>query len=120
MIKTFSIFDYTSECTTSCNDSYSSSMKRIGVVQHIYQLEVLHDVKPDVPKEFNLNELMRYKYVDVAVEMYKSCAKKVEFDVLLNTIRKISDIIKHKYLVCSKMSKPPKKSKDMRDKRNTT
>lgn len=84
----------------------------------VYNNEVPHNVKPDVPEEFKPNSLMRFKSVDAAIEMYRSYAHKAGFDVRLNTQRKVGEIVKHRFLLCSRSGKVGQKSVDT--KRNTT
>lgn len=49
---------------------------------------------------------MRFKEVDEGFNFYKRHAEKTAFDVRMNILRKKGDIIKHRYVVCNKMSKP--------------
>nr|KAJ0193500.1 hypothetical protein LSAT_V11C800444080 [Lactuca sativa] len=64
----------------------------------------LRGVTLDVPKEFKPTKSMRFKDVDEGVHFYKKrYAEKRGFDVRLNTLRKVGDIIKHRFLVCNRM-----------------
>nr|KAJ0198723.1 hypothetical protein LSAT_V11C600326850 [Lactuca sativa] len=105
-INMFSIFDHTSECSSSCNHVNSSCRTSSSCVSNFYMSEVLHYIKPDVPEEFKPTKAIRFKDVDEGVKIYKRYAEKAGFDVHLNTLRKVGDIIKHTFLVCNRIGKP--------------
>nr|KAJ0203067.1 hypothetical protein LSAT_V11C500275160 [Lactuca sativa] len=98
-----SIFDHTGECSSSCNDANLNSRTSSSCVSEFYMSEDLHDIKPDVPNEFKPTKETRFKDVDEGVNFYKRYAEKDGFDVRLNTLRKVGDVIKHRFLVCNRM-----------------
>ncbi|KAL4573087.1 hypothetical protein LXL04_019880 [Taraxacum kok-saghyz] len=104
--------------SSSIGSNYSSTTSRY-VAENSNNTDVLHDVKPDVPDEFKPNNLMRFRSVDDAIDMYRTYAEKVGFDVRLNTERKSGERVIHKYLVCHRNGKPPNKSVEIKKKRNT-
>ncbi|XP_023761460.1 protein FAR1-RELATED SEQUENCE 5-like [Lactuca sativa] len=99
-------FSVSGDCSNSFNDGNSNSRTSSSCVSEFYMLEALHDIKPDVPEEFKPTKEMSFKDVDEGINFYKRYAKKVGFDVRLNTLRKVGDIIKHRFLVCNRMGKP--------------
>jgi len=80
----------------------------------------MHDIKPDVPKEFKPKHLMRFRCVESAIEMYKSYADKAGFNVRKSSLRKSRGVVKHRYLVCNTKGKAPKKSVGTRKNCNTS
>ncbi|KAL4571455.1 hypothetical protein LXL04_018215 [Taraxacum kok-saghyz] len=104
--------------SSSSIGSNSSSTTSRFVAENSHNTDV-HDVKPDVPDEFKPNNLMRFRTVNDAIDMYRSYAEKAGFDVRLNTERKSGEKVIHKYLICHRNSKPPNKSVEIKNKRNT-
>jgi hypothetical protein len=110
--------EFTGSVSSSSIASNSSSTTSRFVAENSHNTDV-HDVKPDVPDEFIPNKLMRFRTVNDAIDMYRSYAEKAGFDVRLNTERKSGERVIHKYLVCHRNGKPPKKSVEIKNKRNT-
>ena len=80
----------------------------------------MHDVKPDVPEELKPNTLMRFRTSDDAYNMYNSYAQKAGFNVRKYSLRKDGNTVIHHLLGCHRMGKPPEKSVDKDNSRNTS
>ena len=89
-------------------------------VHYSYKAHVEHDVKPDVPEDLKPNQLMRFRTVDEAYNMYSSYAQIPGFNVRKYTLRKDGDTIIHQYFVCHRMGKPSGKSVVSKNSRNTS
>ena len=81
--------------------------------------DFFNGVRPDVAEEFKPNPLIRFRTVDEAFEMYSNYAEKAGFDVRKYSERKDGEKIVHKFFVCHRTGKPPEKSCDITNKRNT-
>nr|KAJ0211994.1 hypothetical protein LSAT_V11C400202440 [Lactuca sativa] len=87
----FSTSAHISDCFNSFNDVNSNSRTS----SKFYMSEVMHDIKPDVPEVFKPTKELRFKDIDEGIKFYKRYAEKAGFDVHLNTLRTVGNIIKH-------------------------